>query len=136
MRSKHRQHLAGTLVCSLMAPALLGQVQPTAATNHARRWLQEAPPVPEFKVPATRAAWERQRRKIRAELWDLLGRLPPRPPGGPSVQTLAREERPGYVLERFQFDNAAGSTVPGVLLLPRVLPTKAPAILYCHWHGG
>jgi dienelactone hydrolase len=119
-----------------MAPALLGQVQPTAATNHARRWLQEAPPVPEFKVPATRAAWERQRRKIRAELWDLLGRLPPRPPGGPSVQTLAREERPGYVLERFQFDNAAGSTVPGVLLLPRVLPTKAPAILYCHWHGG
>jgi len=52
------------------------------------------------------------------------------------VQTLSREERPGYFLEKFQFDNGAGATVPGYLLLPRHVSGKAAAILFCHWHGG
>ena len=26
--------------------------------------------------------------------------------------------------------------MPGYVLRPRTLPGKAPAILYCHWHGG
>jgi len=49
---------------------------------------------------------------------------------------MSREDRDGYVVEKFQFDNGAGALVPGYLLLPKDLKGKAPAILYCHWHGG
>jgi dienelactone hydrolase len=72
---------------------------------------------------------------VRAQLWELLGELPPRPPR-PKIETLSQESRGDYVVEKFQFDNEAGATVPGYLLRPRDLPGKAPAILYCHWHGG
>jgi dienelactone hydrolase len=61
--------------------------------------------------------------------------LPPRPKRL-AVKTLSREDRGDYVLEMFQFDNGAGATVPGYLLLPKKVAGKAPAILYCHWHGG
>jgi dienelactone hydrolase len=52
------------------------------------------------------------------------------------VDLLSREDRSDYVVEKFQFDNGAGAMVPGYLLLPKNLTAKAPAILYCHWHGG
>ena len=39
-------------------------------------------------------------------------------------------------MEKFHFDNGAGATVPGYLIRPKELRGKAPAILYCHWHGG
>ncbi len=65
----------------------------------------------------------------------MLGDLPPRP-RKLKVETLTREERPGYVVEKFQFDNGAGAIVPGYLLLPEKANGKAPGILYCHWHGG
>jgi dipeptidyl aminopeptidase/acylaminoacyl peptidase len=108
-----------------------------AQTNQteARRWLEAAGPIPEFKVPATKAAWERQRSQVRARLRELLGDLPPRPKRL-AVQTLQREDRGDYRFEKFQFDNGAGATVPGYLLLPKNVSGKAPGILYCHWHGG
>jgi dienelactone hydrolase len=40
------------------------------------------------------------------------------------------------VVEKFRFDNGAGSFVPGFILLPKNVAGKAPAILYCHWHAG
>jgi dienelactone hydrolase len=40
------------------------------------------------------------------------------------------------VVEKFRFDNGAGALVPGYILLPKNAPSKAPAILYCHWHAG
>ena len=102
--------------------------------SNADSWLDALGTAPEFKVPATRAAWEKQRTAMRDQLGRLLGDLPPRP-RIPKVETLSREERDGYVLEKFQFDNGAGATVPGYLLLPKKA-VKAPAVLYCHWHGG
>lgn len=104
------------------------------ADDTALRWLAEAPPIPEFQVPPSQQAWELLRTQIRARLWELLGRLPPRPLV-PKVETLSREECGGYSLERFRFDNGAGSTVPGVLFLPIQAKPKVPAVLYCHWHG-
>lgn len=98
-------------------------------------WLAATPPAPSLTLPATPAAWATQRAGIRNQLGQLLGRLPARP-DVPAVKTLAREEREGYWLERFQFDNGAGATVPGVLLLPRGGAGRVPAVLYCHWHGG
>ena len=103
--------------------------------TEAQRWLAAADAIPEFTAPATKEAWISQRQKVRAELWQLLGKLPPRP-AKPVVQTLSREERDDYVLEKLQFDNGAGAVVPGYLLLPKRAAEKSPGILYCHWHGG
>ncbi|HWI58546.1 MAG TPA: alpha/beta hydrolase family protein [Bacillota bacterium] len=105
------------------------------SNSSAARWLGAAEPIPPLVVPASKAAWETQRQQIRTQLWELLGKLPPRPQA-PKVETLSREDRGDYVVEKFQFDNGAGATVPGYLLRPKTLSGKAPAILYCHWHGG
>jgi dienelactone hydrolase len=108
-----------------------------AQTNEsvAQRWLAHAPSAKPFNPPPSKATWERQRREIRRQLWDLLGRMPPRP-SAPAVRSLSREDRGDYWLEKFQFDNGAGDTVPGCLLLPKNPAGKVPGILYCHWHGG
>src|SRR5207253_6980163 len=98
-------------------------------------WLAKAPLPPPFAAGPTKAAWEKQRLNIREQVWQLLGKLPPRPPV-PKIEILSREDKGEYVLEKFQFDNAAGSIVPGYALLPKQATNKAPAILYCHWHGG
>jgi dienelactone hydrolase len=108
-----------------------------AQTNEtdAGRWLAKSPIAAAFAVPASKAAWVKQRGQVRAQLWELLGKLPPRPKR-PAVETLSREERGDYGVEKFQFDNGAGAMVPGYLIKPKELRGKAPAILYCHWHGG
>jgi len=99
------------------------------------RWLAKTKIAPDFKAPKTKAAWQKQRQQIRAELVQLLGDLPPRPKL-PKVTTVSREDRGDFIVEKFQFGNEAGATVPGYLLLPQKLAAKAPGILYCHWHGG
>ncbi|HEY5910331.1 MAG TPA: alpha/beta hydrolase family protein [Verrucomicrobiae bacterium] len=104
-------------------------------TNDAERWLAKAGIAPDFKAPASNAAWQSQRQQIRSQLKQLLGDLPPRPKV-PKVEILSREDRGEFRVEKFQFDNQAGEVVPGYLLLPRQLAGKVPAILYCHWHGG
>ncbi len=107
----------------------------TNAQTDAARWLTGAQLAPPLSVPTKRAAWETKRKQIRSELWELLGKLPPRPKT-PRIEMLSREDRQDFILEKFQFDNEAGATVPGYVLLPKNLSGKAPAILYCHWHGG
>ena len=116
---------------ALSEPLLMAETNQTAAT----RWLAKADLASPFTVPTTRRTWEATRREVRGQLWQLLGKLPPRP-RVPTVKTLSREDKGDYTLERFEFDNLAGATVPGYLLLPRNADGKSPAILYCHWHGG
>ncbi|MFA5263293.1 MAG: alpha/beta hydrolase family protein [Opitutaceae bacterium] len=101
----------------------------------ADRWLDKAEIAPPFAAPTSKEIWEVQRQEVRATLWKLLGNLPARPKT-PAVQTLSREDRGDYIVEKFQFDNGAGSIVPGYLLLPKKAAAKMPAILYCHWHAG
>ncbi len=110
---------------------------PAAQTNEneAARWLAKAETAPPFVVSLSKNEWELRRKQVRAQLWDLLGKLPPRP-DVPKVEILAKEDRGDFVVERFRFDNGAGATVPGYLLLPKNRSGKAPAILYCHWHAG
>lgn len=100
-----------------------------------QRWVQKAPVAPDFVVPRTKKAWEQQRPRIRAQLWERLGKLPPRPKV-PRVKILLREDRGDYLVEKFEFENDAGATVPGYFILPKKTASKVPAILYCHWHGG
>ena len=119
-----------------LAPVLTGLLlMPAPLLAQTPAWLAATPPAPELQIPATPEAWAGQRAALRAQLERLLGALPPRP-AVPAVRTLAREARAGYTLERFEFDNGAGATVPGVLLLPAGAAGKVPGILYCHWHGG
>jgi dienelactone hydrolase len=122
--------LLAALLC--FAPdTLMAQTNQTDAV----RWLAKSKIAPPFTVPSTKAAWDTQRRQVRAQLWELLGELPPRPKQ-PKVETLSQETRDDCVVEKFQFDNGAGAIVPGYLIRPKDLTGKAPAILYCHWHGG
>jgi len=123
----------------LLLLAVNFQLPQTMAQNktNASAWLAGAQLPPPFQPGNSKTAWEKQRISIRRDLWTLLGKLPARP-ASPTVETLSREDKGDYVVEKFQFSNGAGSIVPGYLLLPRTVSrnSKAPAILYCHWHGG
>jgi hypothetical protein len=103
----------------------------------AHPWLDACPPAPAFEVPRTASDWELKRRQIRATLIQLLGDLPPRPPVH-QTRILSREDQGSHWLEKFSFDNVAGAQVTGWCFLPKTAAAdhKAPAILYCHWHGG
>src|SRR5438105_761176 len=110
-------------ICSLGLLLLLFAINSanlTAQTNEsaAALWLSKADMAPPFTIPASRSAWEKQRKQVRAELWKLLGKLPHRP-SRPDVVTLTREDRGDYRLEKFQFDHGAGATLPGYILLPK-----------------
>jgi dienelactone hydrolase len=98
-------------------------------------WLAHADIAPDFKAPATRLQWESQRRDIRRQAIQLLGKIPWRAEA-PAVKTLSTTNNGDYTVEKFEFDNGAGATVPGYCLIPKNARGKAPAILYCHWHGG
>ncbi len=100
-------------------------------------WLAQTKIAPPLQVPASLAAWQQQRTQIRATLNELLGDLPPRPPVS-AFQVISREDKGTYTLETIQFDNGAGEVVKGYVFVPKkaTAQAKAPAILYCHWHGG
>ena len=90
-------------------------------------------PAFETTPPESAAQWEIRRSELRLTLRRLLGDLP----GlfAPQATVLSREQRPGYVFERFRFDNGVGDTVFGYALLPTECAGPGPAILYHHWHA-
>ena len=124
---------AGLIAGSIVVASNMAAAQPDQTV--AERWMSKAELAPPFTEPISREAWEVKRTEVRAELWKLLGQLPPRPKT-PKVETLSRDDHGDYITEKFQFDNEAGSKVRGYLLLPKGMPEKLPAILYCHWHAG
>lgn len=92
------------------------------------------PPVPEFTPSSNLEAWQQRRAGLRDSLAGLLGNLPAA--GTPDVRILSREQKQGYTLEKFEFDNGLGAVVPGYFLIPDKGEPQYPAIFYCHWHGG
>ena len=100
-------------------------------------WLKAAGTIPALEIPHSADAWKVQRANIRGLLWKMLGDLPPRP-AKPAVKIVSRDDKGDYFLEKFEFDNGAGETVRGYCFLPKLATSakRAPAILYCHWHGG
>jgi len=129
--------MQAVFACFIGILATCGQNRMMGQTNQteAAKWLAKAELPAAFVPPASKRQWETERKRVRAELWGLLGRLPPRPKRA-VVETISRENREDYMLEKFGFDNGAGAYVPGYILLPKKIAGKAPAILYCHWHGG
>src|SRR5437016_1234450 len=77
-----------------------GQGEPWAEVPDGFRNLK----IPEWPIPTDRERWQEERLKVRRTLQRCLGELPPRP-GPDRVKVVAREDRDGYTLERFQFDN-------------------------------
>lgn len=73
--------------------------------------------------------------KRRKELWTLLGDLPWDHKPGPA-KLMKREEHDGYTLERLILDLNGVEPVPALLLIPHKRQTRAPGLLYIHWHGG
>lgn len=106
----------------------------TDLSSVAASWLAHAELPPDFRVASTIEEFERQRTEIRETLWRLLGRLPARPITL-QVRTVSVEETEVARIERFEFDNGAGDSVPGVIFLPRNVSGPAPAILWNHSHG-
>lgn len=53
----------------------------------------------------------------------------------PKPRILFHEQRNGYILEKFEFENEIGDRVPGYIAIPSGLTQPAPAILYHHYHG-
>src|SRR5689334_211818 len=98
-----------TLALGVTFSATMLPAQSPVPLTNAERWLR-AVKTPEFTTPATREAWAKQRTEIRATLQSLLGTFPARP-SVPEVTTLSREEKDGYVLEKFRFENGLGMTV-------------------------
>jgi dienelactone hydrolase len=121
-----------TAICLIL---LLTRMQ--AAEPNAEAWLAQTKIASPLKVSASLDAWQQQRGEIRTKLNELLGDLPPRPPVS-AFQVIAKEDKGTHTLETIQFDNGAGEMVKGFLFIPKTATaqTKAPAILYCHWHGG
>jgi dienelactone hydrolase len=121
-----------TLFCLLLPFFVMNASEPAAEA-----WLAKMPVAPEMAVPPTLDAWKTKRAEIRAKLNELLGEMPPRPPVS-AFQIVQSEDKGTYRHEIVQFDNGAGEIVRGHVFLPKSASAqnKAPAILYCHWHGG
>ncbi len=91
---------------------------------------------PEFPIPKQLPEWtENRRAQVRETLLQCLGDIPPRP-DKLNLKITNREEKNGYILERFEFDNEVDGWVPGYLMIPSNQKKPAPAIVALHGHGS
>jgi len=91
--------------------------------------------IPDWPMPTDLARWEKDRVQVRATLLKCLGDLPPRPDPR-KVVTTGKEDKGDYIFERFEFFNGVDQTVTGVLLVPKSLKGRAPAVILAHGHSG
>jgi len=87
----------------------------------------------ETPLPESAEQWEADKTALRHTLRSLLGDCPPLFTPDPKIET--REQKDGYTLERFTFDNGIADTVYGYTLIPAGHQGQGPAILYHHYHG-
>jgi dienelactone hydrolase len=90
---------------------------------------------PDFRFPDNLSVWNKERLKVRETLEKLLGEIPPRPKQL-KIKTLFREERNGYIFEKFIIDNEVDSWIPGYLAIPSNAKGKVPAIIGLHGHSS
>lgn len=89
---------------------------------------------PDFQFPATLSAWKKKRPEVYDTVLFLLGKIPPRPKN-PNVKMLMREQRNGYIFEKFEIDNEVDGMIPGYLAFPTNVKGKVPLILGLHSHS-
>jgi dienelactone hydrolase len=98
--------------------------------EHYRNWNY-----PDFQFPNRLSVWNKERIKVRETLQSLLGEIPARP-RELKVKTISREEKNGYVLEKFLINNEVDSWIPGYIAIPANVKGKVPVILGLHGHGS
>jgi dienelactone hydrolase len=98
--------------------------------EHYRKW-----EYPEFQFPDNLSTWKNDRVEVRETIQKLLGDIPPRPKKL-NVKTLLREERNGYIFEKFIIDNEVDSWIHGYLAIPTHVKGKVPVIVGLHGHGS
>ena len=132
------------IFCFLFSVSITLQLeaQPTPAPKDVWQTPWEGVPLyyqkwnyPDFQFPLNLSEWKKQRIEVRNILVNLLGNIPPRPKSL-QVKTIFKEERNGYIFEKFEFDNGIDGIVPGYIAIPLGLKGKAPAILGLHGHGS
>ena len=89
----------------------------------------------EFKPPISKAEWIQRKIEIRKTILKCLGDIPKRPKKL-DVKIISRDTTGEYSIEHFEFYNGVDAIVPGIVLIPKNIKGKAPAILYHHYHGG
>jgi dienelactone hydrolase len=89
---------------------------------------------PDFQFPPTLSAWNKERPTVYDTVKYLLGKIPPRPLHL-KVKVLIREERNGYIFEKFLIDNEIDGMIPGYLAIPTNVKGKVPLILGLHSHS-
>lgn len=92
-------------------------------------------PIGKLEIPRQLSDWKKQRKKIQGIVLDCLGERPPRP-SPLNVRTVAVDQKDGYRIEKFVFDNGVDSEVPGYIAIPDNRQNRLPAILTMHGHGS
>lgn len=85
----------------------------------------------EFQLPRDAAEWQVRRPEVLRTVLSCLGDMPPLPTP-PTVRCVAREARPGYVLEDLRLDNGVDGEISLLLLVPEKLSAPAPAVMWLH----
>ena len=90
---------------------------------------------PDFQFPDKLSTWKNERIKVKETLIELLGDIPPRPEHL-NVKTEFKEERNGYIIEKFFIDNEVDSWIPAYIAIPSNVKGKVPIILGLHGHSS
>lgn len=92
-------------------------------------------PIGKFKIPATLDEWQQRRPEVKRIVVESLGEMPPRP-SPLKISTISVDQKDGYRIEKFEFDNEVGYRVPGYIAIPDKRNGRLPAILTMHGHGS
>ena len=98
--------------------------------DHYQQWK-----FPDFQFPGNLNKWKQSRLEVRKTLEGLLGDIPARPKK-PNVKIVSRENRNGYVFEKFLIDNEVDGWIPGYLAIPTGVEGKVPVVLGMHGHSS
>ena len=132
--------LISFLLTVLIAPAITGQNKISPDSVWQDPW--EGVPqyykswsYPDYKFPDNLSTWKTDREKVKQTLQNLLGEIPDRPKQL-KVKTVSREEKNGYILEKFLIDNELDSWIPGYIAIPSNVKGKVPVIVGLHGHSS
>jgi dienelactone hydrolase len=92
-------------------------------------------PLGKFEEPRSAADWKARRGRVKQIVLGSLGEIPPRP-SPLNVRVVATDQKDGYRIEKFVFDNGVDSMVPGYIAIPDERRGRLPAILTMHGHGS
>lgn len=88
-------------------------------------------PIGKLEIPKVLSDWKKQREEVRRIVLGSLGERPPRP-SPLQVRTVAVDQKEGYRIEKFVFDNGVDSEVPGYIAIPDRHQGRLPAVLSMH----